>query len=141
MAEEGAVIASLEFFNLHGAGALQWLWALVLLAILFALDLRRRHRVLRLFVSQSLLDDVSPRRSVARPILNCGASSPPGLARCSASAVSAACLAVLPTNITSSPIVLSSRAPVEATASAALASKCCTSAANSRSGSCRDNRV
>ena len=32
------------------------------------LDLRRRRRVLRLFVSQSLLDDVSPRRSMGRPI-------------------------------------------------------------------------
>ena len=58
-----------EFFNLNDAGALQWLWGLVPLAVLFLLDVRRRQRVLQLFVSRSLLDDVSPRRSVARPIM------------------------------------------------------------------------
>jgi len=56
------------FFNLNNPERLQWLWALVLLAILFGLDLRRRQRVLHLFVSQSLLGDVSPRRSLGRPI-------------------------------------------------------------------------
>jgi len=60
---------SSEVINLNNAEALQWLWGLAPLAILFALDLRRRRRVLRLFVSQSLLDDVSPRRSLGRPIL------------------------------------------------------------------------
>lgn len=57
-----------EFFNLGNPAALPWLWALAPLAMLFAWDLRRRHRVLQLFVSRSLLDDVSPRRSVRRPI-------------------------------------------------------------------------
>lgn len=57
-----------EFFNLNNPQALQWLGVLLPLAILFALDLRRRQRVLRLFVSRSLLDDVSPRRSISRPI-------------------------------------------------------------------------
>ncbi len=58
-----------QFFNLANPKALQWLWAIVPLAILFAMDLRRRQRVLRLFVSRSLLDDVSPRRSIRRPIV------------------------------------------------------------------------
>ncbi len=57
-----------EWLNLNHPHMLQWLWALVPLAVLFGLDLRRRQRVLRLFVSQSLLDDVSPRRSLKRPI-------------------------------------------------------------------------
>ena len=68
LVEESAVDVSPEFFNLNNPQALQWLWMLLPLAILFALDLRRRNRVLRLFVSRSLLDDVSPRRSVSRPI-------------------------------------------------------------------------
>ncbi len=58
-----------EFFNLKDPHMLQWLWGLLPLAVLFALDLRRRQRVLRLFVSRSLLDDVSPRRSIWRPII------------------------------------------------------------------------
>lgn len=58
-----------EFFNLNNPEALPWLGALLPLAILFALDLRRRRRVLRLFVSRSLLDDVSPRRSISRPMV------------------------------------------------------------------------
>lgn len=58
-----------EVFNLNHPQSLQWLWLLVPVALLFAMDLRRRHRVLQLFVSRSLLDDVSPRRSVARPIV------------------------------------------------------------------------
>jgi Ca-activated chloride channel homolog len=58
-----------QFFNLGCPWALQLLWLLVPLAILFALDLRRRQRVLRLFVARSLLDDVSPRRSIKRPIV------------------------------------------------------------------------
>jgi len=58
-----------DFFNLAHPDRLQWLWALVPLAVLFALDLRRRQRVLRVFISQSLLDDVSPRRSSARPMV------------------------------------------------------------------------
>lgn len=66
--EESAVVVSSEFFNLNNPRALSWLWVLLPLAILFALDLRRRHRVLRLFVSRLLLDDVSPRRSISRPV-------------------------------------------------------------------------
>ncbi|HOW18728.1 MAG TPA: hypothetical protein PLC79_06790, partial [Phycisphaerae bacterium] len=58
-----------QFFNLGNPRALQLLWLLVPLAALFAYDLRRRHRVLRLFVARSLLDDVSPRRSIRRPIV------------------------------------------------------------------------
>lgn len=58
-----------SYFNLGAYAALNWLWLLVPLAVLFALDLRRRDRVLRLFVERSLLDDVAPRRSVGRPIL------------------------------------------------------------------------
>jgi Ca-activated chloride channel family protein len=58
-----------SFFNLGRPEALQWLWLLAVLALLFGLDLRRRGRVLRLFVERSLLDDVAPRRSVGRPIL------------------------------------------------------------------------
>ncbi len=58
-----------DFFNLHSPKVLQWLWLLLPLAVLFAYDLRRRQRVLRVFVEQSLLDDVSPRRSVGRPIV------------------------------------------------------------------------
>lgn len=58
-----------DLVNLNNPEALQWLWALVPLAILFALDLRRKQRVLRLFVSRSLLDDVSPRRSLGRSIM------------------------------------------------------------------------
>ena len=58
-----------DFFNLSNPQALQWLWVLLPLAVLFAVDLGRRQRVLRLFVSRSLLDDVSPRRSVSRPIV------------------------------------------------------------------------
>ncbi len=58
-----------DFFNLHSPQSLQWLWLLLPLALLFAYDLRRRQRVLRVFVEQSLLDDVSPRRSVGRPIV------------------------------------------------------------------------
>jgi len=58
-----------DFFNLERPELLQWLWLLVPLALLFVWDLRRRQRVLRLFVSQSLLDDVSPRRSVKRPVV------------------------------------------------------------------------
>ncbi len=58
-----------DFFNLGDSTALQWLWVLLPLALLFALDLRRRQRVLRLFVSRSLLDDVNPRRSISRPIV------------------------------------------------------------------------
>lgn len=69
MAEEGAVTMSPEFFNLGDAQALQWLWVLLPAAALFAFDLHRRQRVLRLFVSRSLLDDVSPRRSISRPIV------------------------------------------------------------------------
>ncbi|MGD2110411.1 MAG: VWA domain-containing protein [Phycisphaerae bacterium] len=69
MVEESAVVVSPDFFNLSNPEALRWLWLLVPLAILFAVDLRRRTRVLRLFVSRSLLDDVSPRRSWSRPIV------------------------------------------------------------------------
>lgn len=58
-----------DFFNIDNPEALQWLWVLLPLAALFALDLQRRHRVLRAFVSRSLLDDVSPRRSMGRPIV------------------------------------------------------------------------
>ncbi|MEP0843395.1 MAG: VWA domain-containing protein [Phycisphaerae bacterium] len=58
-----------SFFNLGRPEMLRWLWLLVPLAVLFALDLRRRGRVLQLFVERSLLDDVAPRRSVARPIV------------------------------------------------------------------------
>jgi len=58
-----------SFFNLGRPEALQALWLLAALAVLFAADLRRRGRVLRLFVERSLLDDVAPRRSVGRPIL------------------------------------------------------------------------
>ncbi len=61
-----------NFFNLGRPEALQGLWLLLVLAGLFALDLRRRSRVLRLFVERSLLDDVAPRRSVARPIVKFG---------------------------------------------------------------------
>lgn len=57
-----------QFFNLGNPRALQLLWLLVPLAVLFAFDLRRRQRVLRLFVARSLLDDVSPRRSINRSI-------------------------------------------------------------------------
>ena len=69
MVEKSAVTVSPEFFNLNNPQALQWLWVTLPLAILFALDLRRRYRVLRLFVSRSLLDDVSPRRSISRPVV------------------------------------------------------------------------
>jgi Ca-activated chloride channel family protein len=58
-----------SFFNLGRPDALQWLWVLVVLAVLFGLDLRRRSRVLRLFVERSLLDDVAPRRSTIRPVV------------------------------------------------------------------------
>lgn len=58
-----------QFVNLGNPRALQLLWLLVPLAALFAYDLRRRQRVLRLFVARSLLDDVSPRRSIRRPIV------------------------------------------------------------------------
>ncbi len=58
-----------QFFNLGNPRALQLLWLLVPLVALFAYDLRRRQRVLRLFVARSLLDDVSPRRSIRRPIV------------------------------------------------------------------------
>ncbi len=58
-----------SFFNLGRPEALQGLWLLLVLAVLFGLDLRRRSRVLRLFVERSLLDDVAPRRSVRRPVL------------------------------------------------------------------------
>lgn len=61
-----------DFFNLADPGSLQWLWLLIPLIALFVLDARRRQRVLRLFVSQSLLDDVCPRRSVGRPIVKFG---------------------------------------------------------------------
>ena len=61
-----------SFFNLGRPMALQLLWLLVPLAVLFAFDLRRRQRVLQLFVERSLLDDVAPRRSVSRPILKFG---------------------------------------------------------------------
>jgi Ca-activated chloride channel family protein len=57
------------YFNLAHPEALQWLWLLVPLAALFVWDLRRRQRVLQLFVERSLLDDVSPRRSVGRPVV------------------------------------------------------------------------
>jgi Ca-activated chloride channel family protein len=70
--EESAVVVSPEFFNLNNPQALSWLWVLLPLVILFALDLGRRQRVLRLFVSRSLLDDVSPRRSISRPITRFG---------------------------------------------------------------------
>ena len=59
---------ALQLFNLGSPEALYLLLALVPLAVLLGWDLNRRQRVLRLFVSQSLLDDVSPRRSIARPI-------------------------------------------------------------------------
>ncbi|GMU23798.1 MAG: membrane protein [Phycisphaerae bacterium] len=58
-----------HFFNLGSPESLQWLWLLVPLGLLFAWDLRRRRRVLQLFIERSLLDDVAPRRSVIRPIL------------------------------------------------------------------------
>lgn len=58
-----------SFFNLGRPEALQALWLLAALAVLFAADLRRRGRVLRLFVERSLLDDVAPRRSVGRPAI------------------------------------------------------------------------
>jgi Ca-activated chloride channel family protein len=58
-----------SFFNLGRPDALQWLWVLAVLAVLFGLDLRRRSRVLRLFVERSLLDDVAPRRSTIRPVV------------------------------------------------------------------------
>lgn len=58
-----------SFFNLAWPEALQWLWLLAPLAVLFALDQRRRRRVLRLFIERSLLDEVAPGRSVARPIV------------------------------------------------------------------------
>lgn len=58
-----------NFFNLGQPEALRWLWVLAVLAVLFALDLRRRGRVLRLFVERSLLDDVAPRRSTVRPVV------------------------------------------------------------------------
>lgn len=61
-----------SFFNLGHPEALRWLWLVPLLAVLFALDLRRRHRVLQLFVERSLLDDVAPRRSISRPIVKFG---------------------------------------------------------------------
>ena len=57
-----------QFFDLESPHLLQWLWLLVPLAGLFAFDLRRRQRVLQLFVSRSLLDDVSPGRSVTRSV-------------------------------------------------------------------------
>lgn len=58
-----------NYFNLASPWSLQWLWLLAPLAVLFVLDLRRRDRVLKLFVERSLLDDVAPRRSVIRPIV------------------------------------------------------------------------
>lgn len=58
-----------EFFNLNRPEALQWLWALLALAVLFAIDFRRRQRAVARFVSASLLKDVFPRRSSARPIV------------------------------------------------------------------------
>jgi Ca-activated chloride channel family protein len=58
-----------EFFNLNHPEALQWLWALVVLAALFGFDLRRRQKAVALFVSKSLLNDVCPRRSIGRPIV------------------------------------------------------------------------
>ncbi len=58
-----------NFFNLGRPEALQGLWLLLVLAGLFALDVRRRTRVLQLFVERSLLDDVAPRRSAMRPIV------------------------------------------------------------------------
>lgn len=58
-----------RFFNLAHPQALQWLWALLPLAGLFAYDLKRRQAAVRLFVSMSLLDDVNPGRSLARPIV------------------------------------------------------------------------
>lgn len=58
-----------QFFNLNHPAFLQWLWALVPLALLFGLDLRRRQKAVALFVSKSLLDDVCPRRSIGRPIV------------------------------------------------------------------------
>lgn len=61
-----------DAINLAHADVLQWLWLLVPVVILFALDMRRRQRVVQLFVSRSLLDDVSPRRSVVRPIVKFG---------------------------------------------------------------------
>ena len=64
-----------EYFNLSNPEALQWLWALLPLAILFAFDIRRRHYVLQLFVARSLLDDVSPRRSIPRLIVRFGVFS------------------------------------------------------------------
>lgn len=57
-----------HFFNLNDPHYLQWLWLLLPLAALFAWDLRRRGRVLQLFIERSLLDEVSPRRSLYRPI-------------------------------------------------------------------------
>src|SRR3990172_9591462 len=61
-----------RFFDLGNPRALQGLWALVPLAVLFALNLRWRQRVLQLFVARSLLDEVSQRRSVGRPVLRFG---------------------------------------------------------------------
>lgn len=58
-----------QFFNLNHPEMLQWLWALAIPAVLFAIDLRRRQKAVALFVSKSLLDDVCPRRSFWRPIV------------------------------------------------------------------------
>lgn len=58
-----------DWFHLGNPEALHWLWLLVPMSLLFAYDWRRRQRVLRLFVERSLLDEVSPRRSVGRPIV------------------------------------------------------------------------
>ncbi len=57
-----------EFFNLHNPQALQCLWLLLPLAALFALNLRRRNRVLRLFIERSLLENVNPGLSISRPM-------------------------------------------------------------------------
>lgn len=57
------------FFNLAHPQRLQWLWALLPLVVLFAMHLRWRERVVRVFVARSLLHEVAPRRSIRRPIV------------------------------------------------------------------------
>ncbi len=58
-----------DFFNIRHPQAFQWLWLIAPLVALFVWDLQRRRRVLRVFVSRSLLDDVSPYRSMQRQIV------------------------------------------------------------------------
>lgn len=57
-----------DFFNIRHPGAFQWLWVVAPLVALFVWDLRRRQRVLQIFVSRSLLDEVCPDRSLKRQI-------------------------------------------------------------------------